>query len=193
MKNIVKIGIIFLIFISLTFCKKESPTLNNPTNTVSMTELIIDPSFDFSNTKSVELEIIAELRNGHPLARIRLDILEHSENKSEGEIIHLFTGSTNIMGVLKKDIIIPSYVTQIKLRNEYLGLPDEIILPVINNRISYKYGDPINTAKGFTGTRSVSNNQSVTLSFMGTWDTDGVPDYLEATSDVISTDRKSVV
>ncbi|MBT3208292.1 MAG: LruC domain-containing protein [Bacteroidetes bacterium] len=187
MKNIVKIGIIFLIFISLTFCKKESPTLNNPTNTVSMTELIIDPSFDFSNTKSVELEIIAELRNGHPLARIRLDILEHSENKSEGEIIHLFTGSTNIMGVLKKDIIIPSYVTQIKLRNEYLGLPDEIILPVINNRISYKYGDPINTAKGFTGTRSVSNNQSVTLSFMGTWDTDGVPDYLEATSDVIST------
>lgn len=182
MKNIVKLSFFLILVLSLTFCRKESPVQNNPTQVTSMTELIIDPNFDFSNTKSVDLEIVVELRNGMPLSEIRLDLFESGENGK-----HLFSGATNSQGILKTQLTIPSYVNEVKLSNDYLGLPNDIILPIIYDRIQYRYGDPINSLKGFESTRYVSNSMSVPLSFMGTWDNDGVPDYLELTGDVITT------
>ena len=106
---------------------------------------------------------------------------------NDGKEAELFSGLTNSEGVFKRNVELSASLEEVILRNDYIGLVNEISVPLRNNIISVDYQnlpDAIeDNEDGTLGKASLS----YTLGYLGSYNRwNGKPDYLESGGDIIS-------
>lgn len=170
-----------------------TPVPGTSTNTsTNMDKLNVPASFNFNTTGDVKFDIGTFDNTDKPIRGVVISVYSYPENKL------LFKGITSTTGMLSMTQKIPTYVTKVSVRPNYVGLPIELIVEVANNKVQVNFGgkDPKITGSIIDVTNE--NNQSPSIagariaqdyppiSYMGSWNSAGVPNYLEKTRDELS-------
>ena len=140
--------------------------------------------FNYSTKQDVEVEVLARNISGQGISGVKLTFYAVGNDGKEAE---LFSGLTDSEGVFKRNVELSASLEEVILRNDYIGLVNEISVPLRNNIISVDYQnlpDAIeDNEDGTLGKASLS----YTLGYLGSYNRwNGKPDYLESGGDIIS-------
>lgn len=96
-------------------------------------------------------------------------------------------GISDSNGMLNGSTTFPTFVKEVELITNYIGLPNRVNIPITNGKIEYKYFTNVYSLT--PGSRGVKNNKSSGSSSsvyntLGTWNSQGVPDYLIESEEV---------
>ncbi|MEA3443982.1 MAG: LruC domain-containing protein [Bacteroidota bacterium] len=192
MKNFIKLTILLAVIgsiVNLSSCKKEDTPPNPTSDITNLEDLIIDPNFDFKTSYDIAIDVTVLDNQGNPLPFIPIDIYQSSTGNydeplsSEEKGAILFTGATNSLGALQVDISVPTAISEIVVGTNYLGLIDRVLVPILNNRAEQVIGGGRINTKSI---RSTGEFSSINYNTLGTWNSQGVPNYLEPVGDTIS-------
>ena len=158
-----------------TGCKKSSD--DPDTNPIKpMDELIVAPNFEWATTQEVTFTIIARDNQDQPLKNVRFNV--YTAHPDSGGV-ELFSGATNIAGLLEVPYKIPAFLKEVTVTNTYVGLVPQKVVPVAQGEVTVTFGGkPPSVLKGAT---SPYGEQGTTayLKYLGTFNSSGTPNYLE--------------
>lgn len=188
-RNLV-MGLLVAILVLTNFiaCTKKTPVAPKTTEE-GMDGLVVAPSFNWSTTKKIDIQVRAKDNSGGSLSCVRLDIMDGDPDDGGKTIV---SGATDDQGVLSLSVTVPTKLESVYLISNYIGLANKIPLEINGETITYTYGEdsPIFKTNNTTGNALLISysTQVDEYKFLGGWDKDGVPDYLEKERDEISRD-----
>ncbi|WP_017256832.1 LruC domain-containing protein [Pedobacter arcticus] len=169
-----------LVLASIVACKKDNPNaaeeMANPKN-------IAPNGFNFSTIKSVKINVSLLTNNNKPLANIPVTFY----NAKNGN--QLLKSLTDANGKINTDLNIASYIDEVIVKPNYIGLQNEVISYFENNKLDLIIGGkkglegnfitPItNKAALSSKTTQSVKTMDASYSYMGTYDDNGRPNYL---------------
>ncbi len=185
MKNTV-LYIALGLLLSATACNKD-PLVSSLTG--STKDLNIPESFDFKTTADIGLDVLVKssstILTGVPI-NVYLDNPGYSEAPNpEARILGTF--SSDDTGRIRQPIRLPSYQDTVYLQTGYFGLESLVAVPVIGGSAVYIYGQGGNSLPGLVSgnTSSERLKGGVTYTYIGTYNNQGVPNYLVTPRDNI--------
>lgn len=174
-----------------------APTTNAENNPLG---IVTPSSFNWDNFSEVSLNLIFKTPDSQPLKNTLINI--YDKNIEEGGVV-LFTALTDENGKLTQKMMLPSYLTEVVVDADFMGLIRNATVRVVNKTISCSIGGPegysgnLVPAPSFTGKPSTSVagriDAATPYSFMGAYSSTGVPKYLEPANDVIETELLSFI
>ncbi|MBN2669927.1 MAG: LruC domain-containing protein [Bacteroidales bacterium] len=178
----IKIGIVLLIGIILVQCKKDDET--NETTPTGIETMQVDPDFDFSMQRSVDLNFTTYSNIGEPLKNVLIKVYDSDPSDEEGTKPNLlYKGFTDNSGHLQKACVIPNHLDKVYVSPVYVGLPQAVAINV-SSQIDFIFGG---AAPNRASIRSTSSSKFLVSDFLylGDWDDYGLPDYLETIPDIV--------
>jgi LruC domain-containing protein len=169
-----------LLLTSIVACKKDDSITNVEVNNP---EAIAPNGFNFSTTKSVKIHVQLLSNINEPLANIPVK-LYNAKNGNQ-----LLKSLTNEGGNIDVDLNIASYIDQIIVKTDYVGLNNEVLGFVDNNQLNLTIGGdkglegnfiiPAENKSALSGksTQSVKTLDA-SYSYMGAYHSNGKPKYL---------------
>ncbi|HEX7366728.1 MAG TPA: LruC domain-containing protein [Pelobium sp.] len=171
--------IALLLLTAIVACKKENSSIVEEGNS---SENIAPNGFNFSTTKTIKIALKALTNNNQPIANVPVT-LYNAKNGNQ-----LLKSLTNKNGNIDLDLNVASYIDQIIVKTNYVGLQNEILGYLDNNKLSLTIGGK----KGLEGNFIVPTNNKATQSktsqavktmdaaygYLGTYDDNGRPNYL---------------
>jgi len=157
-----------------------------------MDEMNVPAGFHYNTSDGLNFNITLLANNDNPLRGVRVDVMDNSPENG-GKI--LATGVTNSSGVLEGNYYIPSYLNEVVINTDYIGLVNNIIIPVSNGKVFANIGGKnpelhqtvISKNKG---TQRFLGKSFIRLSYrLGTFSKGmdgGVPNYFTFPRDVVS-------
>ena len=133
----------------------------------------------------LHIKLRASTAKDRPLKAVKYNVYAALDDKKTR---HLTSGIAQQNGIYEFHTSVPSFVEEILVTTNFIGLPDSIIIPIKGTRAEYDYGSR-NQSVSKSGNKTGASVQSAALSdfrTLGTWDHNGVPEYLEAESDDIN-------
>ena len=94
--------------------------------------------FNYSTKQEVEVDILARNNNGQGLAGVKLTFYAATDDGNE---VELFSGVTDSKGLFRRSVQLSASLEEVILKNNYIGLVNEISLPLINNLLRVDYQD----------------------------------------------------
>lgn len=173
----------------LSACRKETKTPVDPAG--NNASVIVPEGFDFSTTKEVTVRVSISDNAGKPLKGVRVRLMDKSPQNG-GTVF--FTGTADETGLFESAIRVPSYINEILVNTDYIGLSENVIVPVKNNRVEVTYRGG-NTTEQFRSadTDKISGQDfsffgkaGLNFRYLGGYTTLGVPTYLEPVRDNIT-------
>ena len=162
-------------------CSKDSEeSPNAPSSNKTMDELVIPEGFDFATDKNIEIELRALANDNSPMRNIRIDIYNGS-SEAGGSL--MYSGATDEQGYFKLNAPIPSYLKSVFVQTHQIGLPSETEVAIQGARISEVLGGRTSVTKSSGG--GVFKSTLMNRFYMGTFNNQGVPNYLESPNHVI--------
>ena len=163
----------------------EQSVVVNP-NPKTMEEMVVPKSFNYKTSEDVNFNITILSNNDDALKGVRVDIMDDSPENG-GKIIA--TGATNASGVLDIKYNMPTYLKEVVINTDYIGIVNNILIPVNNGRVSAKIGgknpqlvrtvEQKNLPKSFNLAKAASP-LSYRLGDYSKGEDGGVPEYLES-------------
>ncbi|WP_435353487.1 LruC domain-containing protein [Emticicia sp. SJ17W-69] len=195
---------IIAITLSLASCfpKKDIAPINAipATATSSMEALHVPLNFDYKTTIEIKFAIQTLDNDDKPIKGIPIVVYSFPEQQL------LFKSITPKTGLLQINRKLPTYIQKVLVRTEFIGLPQEFIVDVVNNTVELTFGgkNPVITASmidnalllpNLNSSRDLNklNQLSPTITNFGTWNANGVPHYLEKERDLISSEFLSII
>ncbi|MFN0189524.1 MAG: LruC domain-containing protein [Bacteroidia bacterium] len=185
---------IFCIF-GIQSCVKDIDEYKTPDGTPvvkDMQQLQIPADFNYDLTKSLNLSINVLTSNDLPIPGVRIRIMSDTP-ENNGEV--LFTGFTNSNGVLNETFKITKTIQQVIVNTDFIGIPNNALVDVQGNFLNLTLGSSnpqrmvIVTPTSRNYVQSTSGNKTSAVPnkiYMGTWNAQGVPNYLVSPRDVVS-------
>ena len=174
----------------LAACGKDQPMRSsssapNAEQAPPLSSIQVAADFDFATSKTVAASIGVLDPMGNPLSGIRVDLyLPEGENLRQ-----LNSGATDENGLYAAVLNLPSYVDAIVAEVNYIGIvPGNVRVPIVEREASHQFGGapPARSSKSAAPTaRGKFAATMADFNFMGNWNSNGVPDYLEAERDAI--------
>jgi len=189
MRNLLCFTIVILIV--LWSCKNPSiPGPGTDTSTKTMKDLIIPAAFSFQTSNEVSLGILVK-NNSSVLLGVPVSVYLNYPGVSESPNVNarlVGTFLSNVNGRIDVKVKLPISQDSLYLKTNYIGLESEAGFAIIGTSASYKYGEgnTIKSAPLSVPTGGLQTKAGIVFSYMGTYDSQGVPSYLEKTSDVIT-------
>jgi LruC domain-containing protein len=140
----------------------------------------VSAPFDYSSTADVTVS--GSFRSGSGAALPGVSFTLYKEFPSAG-VQPLATGYSTEDGSFSLPVNIPTAVTHLYLRTEYIGLPALYKMPVIQRSVSLSNAEVVNQAEA--ASYRFSKSSLPNLKYLGDWKTDGTPKYLEKNGDII--------
>jgi len=163
----------------------EQSVVVNP-DPKTMEEMVVPKSFNYKTSEDVNFNITLLSNNDDALKGVRVDIMDDSPENG-GKIIA--TGATNASGVLDIKYNMPTYLKEVVINTDYIGIVNNILIPVNNGRVSAKIGgknpqlvrtvEQKNLPKSFNLAKAASP-LSYKLGDYSKGEDGGVPEYLES-------------
>jgi LruC domain-containing protein len=192
MKRIYPIFIALLVFaLFTTYCSRDEEPSTTNSNPTDITDLIIEDGFNWSMTKTIDLRLEAKTNNGQPLRKIRMYVYDAdpgdgAENLNNANLI--YSGFTNDQGVFEAQIITETYLSKLYVKPQYIGLMEKAEVEIVNGKANFTFGGTKSMV--FKNHNYIEYGKRIAgpkgnLNTLGTWDSQGVPNYL-TTGDNIS-------
>lgn len=203
-KNIPQLTwIIACTFLFLTSCKKNdsnpgtNPDPGGTTGNADVDSLLrigAPASFNYETYKNVSLDITILNPDNTPIKNIPISILTKAEEI--GGVV-LFKSLTDNNGKISGEVKLPAYLDQLVVDAKYLGVIRNAAVSIAASKVTCTLGG----SNGYSGnvilnsplsggkpakTSAGSQKPLVAYSYMGTFDGQGKPNYLEPANAVIS-------
>jgi LruC domain-containing protein len=153
-------------------------------------ELSVPEGFDFGTTRDIAIDIRALDNTGKPMRGVPFDaFVVYPEGESR-----IFSGATDDFGRLATSTSIPAHVEEIVVTTSYVGLISRRSSAVASH-LSFVFGGDSSHQAAQAASLSVPppSGKAVPYTYLGSWSSSGVPDYLEAERDVIDQGLLDVV
>lgn len=173
------VGLLLTFFVSSCSKDKNKPD-DKPTG--SMEELIVPSSFDWSTTQAARFQVTALDNQDNPLEGVKIEVLS-DDPENGGKLI--VSGATNESGIYAIDYQVPSYYSSLFVATDYLGLVNLTEVSLDGNGFELVLGGK-KIVPMFKSLLSPASDGFYT--YMGGYNNQGVPDYLEPENDPITAD-----
>lgn len=190
MKNKIYLSITLMLSILFISCNKTEIEKNTIElrHIENLNELQSPPDFNYNVTRDVNFEIQLYAPDGNPVSGIPVQIKELA-NDSYNKLFTLFT---NKEGLAQGTFSLPNHIQQVVISPDYIGIPNDLIVPVNNNAVVLKFnrsGIPsgmIQSVKPEESTVRLGKKTTLNYKYLSTYNNNGVPSKLEK-RDVITT------
>lgn len=171
-RNILSSTLIALVLLAVS-CKKETSQANNINGQVG-------DNFSYATSQEVRTYLKLMDDNGSPVQGVTM-IIMNPENEEQ-----LAYGGTDASGEFNSLVRIPSYFKEVKVRVKFPNLNNDRLVKITNGEVRAEFGGPNQPRSGkkakSAGTTSITPAGGGWY-YMGTYDSDGVPNYLENPGD----------
>lgn len=163
-------------------CRKTHQDDDNEIKT-GLESLNVPSDFDWSTTKNVDFKITALDNLDQPIKGARFNIF--TKNPEQGGSL-IVSGITNQEGKYNLQYDIPAYYNNLYITTDYIGLVNAKEVSVSENGFDVVFGG----RKESVLQKELHGNHVLNpeFLFLGTYNSQGVPDYLEPENDPISAD-----
>ncbi len=176
LRGILAIGIFSFLF----SCKTKNPEEPNPDQPKKMEDLVIADNFNWSTTKPATFTVRAKDNQGNPVNGAK--ILVYTDDPDEGGKL-ITSGVTDSEGLFSVEYEIPAYYTRLYVTTDYVGLPKPGLVELTENGFDIELGGVPEKTLFKSVMEPKSTNSRYT--FLGGYNNQGVPDYLEPENDPI--------
>jgi LruC domain-containing protein len=165
---------------AITSCRK---TNNQPDDKPSMQDLKIPDGFNWSTTVSGVFSISAYDNIDQAISGVKFRVLTNAPD-SGGKLI--VSGMTNQFGKYTVNYQVPAYYDRLFVSTDYVGLPNLTEVELINGSFELVLGgrQPNTVLKNMLQPSATN----AVYKFLGSYNNQGVPGYLEPTNDPITAD-----
>lgn len=184
---------LLILFIDACTPKFKDPTPipdGQGSGNTKMDKLMIPANFNFNTSTEVRFEISTLNNADKPIKGVVIAVYSYPDNKL------LFKAASPANGVLSISQKIPTYVTKVAVRHSFVGLPAELIVEIVNNKVLLKLGgkdaetsafisDPLLNNAPVRAAARINAQDYPHYSYLGYWNGTGVPKYLERGRDEI--------
>jgi len=199
---------------TISICEETTTTFSGlvtVTTNVNSEKLNISKNFLFEMSKNVSVKVIVKDENNNCLKNVPVEFYK-KVSFNEGKIIFNEKIQTNISsqnGLVETTLLLPNYLKHIGIKTIYTGcgIVNNIVVEIIDNKVYFEHNnksslDTFNLyvekikSSEIVKSRSIGDNNSPHTSnylFMGEWDKNGKPLYLEENSDIIDVKFKERV
>lgn len=177
LKLLVHSGIILLVMIA-TSCMKD---MQFPVIIEDMKDLKVDPDFTFQTSKPVSIKVTMLDNNNGPVAGMRVDIYT-AHPDSGGK--RLTSGITDAKGVYELEYSIPAYANELTVGTDAIGFVNMQTLNIESGKLNCTLGGK-QEKKFKNGGGAFYKSLNSLFIPMGTYNSSGVPNYLEPQNDII--------
>lgn len=194
--------ILMVVSLAIGSCQKKLEQEENQGNIdpgpsgISMDNLEASDSFDWQNIQDAEISLKTQDNIGNPVPYVKLSLWTNFAEEGGTEIIN---GVTDQQGILDLNYNFEADLEEIVIRTDYVGYGQETKVPIINGKIDFTFGG---TRASFKNQDFYSNpyktqientlkntlNTNININYIGTYNSNGLPDYLEPQGDVIDGD-----
>ncbi len=189
-----------ILFISATFlftsCLPDSDEIlmkdtAASTTTAAIENLNISADFNFKNSDNVAIKVSIFNGQDKPLKSIPFSIV----TEPNGEVI--FSGMTNQNGILEFTKELGNHIKQVSFKTDMIGVPNSLTVNIQNNKAVFQIGGSVPVTNMFV---EESNDENAREAFteqanglpdfktLGSWNTAGVPKYLEPVNESIASE-----
>ncbi len=157
-----------------------------PQKTINeLDNLSVSPNFSYATTKGFSLEITAQDNHGIGLKHIPISF----SYKTPTDSIELGTMLTDNIGKVTFANTLPDYIDSLIVFTTYPGLPREQKIKIEQGLNTLTLGGT-KKMSAYNGTPVISSNARIEskFSFLGSYDNQGVPSYLEPVNDYVPQD-----
>lgn len=188
--------LLVLILIIFSACENKFPDQDlNPVET-TINNLKASASFNWQNTKETKVSIYTKDNANKPVGNVKVSIWTDFEEEGGLEITN---GVTNQQGEFSFDYTFEADMQEVVLKTSFLGFIPEVKVPIDNGNIYYTFGGDRNSQKSqkaqknsfyekTANTLRSKFNSNIKINYIGTYNGNGVPNYLESEGDYISGD-----
>ncbi|ACF12846.1 hypothetical protein Ctha_0375 [Chloroherpeton thalassium ATCC 35110] len=173
-------------------CDDEDSSTSTPLLASSTEDLEIPSSFDFVTTKEISIALELQAPDGSALKTVKVGFYN---DKEDNDGILIASGLTDENGKISLILNVPSYLDSISIRPNYIGLVHEAYVSIEQSSLSLTIGGPNESTFGsseafvFDAVKQAARVLAETwYTTLGTWNHQGVPNYLESPGDVITQD-----
>ncbi|WP_420386815.1 LruC domain-containing protein [Roseivirga sp.] len=149
--------------------------------------------FDFNTTSGISLDVSLTGNDGSPFKGVKVSVYEVVNDEAGKK---LFTAVTNSSGQIRQEMNLPAYYEQVLIETNFIGIPNQVIVPIQNNSILFDYedgqlvsataGESNGSSQGAVANQTTNIN-GITFNYMDAFSRPlGVPANLEPQRDVIS-------
>jgi LruC domain-containing protein len=162
------------------------PSYDSTKKLTALSNLNISNDFNFKTTKDISLNLVSKLSSGEIVGNIKFHVY-NKDPEQGGSIITSF--QTDSLGKGKSNITIPSYLDSVFITTDYIGLPSKVEFKTDNKEINYTTFENNQSIISNIDTSKASNYFKILadsgFKFMGSFDSSGVPKYLEPKADTV--------
>ena len=172
---------LFLVAGLFTSCNKDpEPPIDE--EITSMDQLKIDPSFTFNTTNPVGIEVRMLDNTDAPVSGMRVDI--YTDDPENGGKL-MVCGMTDKDGYYRCDYRIPAYMKTVAVGTKAIGFVSMQTVNVENGSVRCTLGGKTTPSRYKSGGESFFKSVSSEYVPLGTYNSLGVPNYLEPVNDII--------
>jgi len=179
MKTISKISCLVLLVLIAISCNKDPQQGIAPS---TMEKLNVPESFNWATSKNAVFSITALDNQDNPLQNVKFSILTANPELG-GKLI--VSGVTDNQGKYVVNYQVPAYFTKLFVTTDYLGLNNAQEVELTESGFDLVFGGKTTPTKGAAVSILKSNT---TFKYLGTFNSEGVPNYLEPVNDPITAD-----
>ena len=166
-----KLALVMAGSLLLMACENDqlSPELGQ--DVVPLADRDMPADFNYSTKQLVSVDIKARTNNKQALSGVKLTFFSLDEEANEKE---LFSGLTDSQGNFVREVQLPASLERVVVRNNFIGLINEVMLPIAGNSIHFDYASDIvgdDVATGFLGKSSSASD----FVFLSDYNTHGKP------------------
>ncbi|MBK7888038.1 MAG: LruC domain-containing protein [Bacteroidetes bacterium] len=185
-----------LLILSFTSCVKEIDKYQAPdvsaTQVTDMNELLVPSGFNFNLDREVTFEIRLKNNTDGPLSKVVVDIMTDLP-ENNGKV--LYRGATNSAGIISGKFKALKTLNQFIINTDYIGITNNAVVTVNNNHIQLTLGGSNPQKVLFKDITTIGNGYSTSANrtssipnkmYLGTWNNQGVPNYMEPVRDIVS-------
>lgn len=166
----------------LSACKKSEEETTPDLQITKMEDLKVDPSFTFSTSKPVGIEVRMLDNNDGPVSGMRVDV--YTDDPDNGGRL-MISGVTDGQGYYKSDYRIPAYMKSVAVCTRAIGFPNMLSVNVVNGQVKCTLGGKTNPSNLKSAEEPIFKSTNSVYVPLGTYNSLGVPTYLNPVNDVI--------
>ena len=179
----------------ISSCKKTLPHIEKDPNATSvsankMSEVVAAESFNWETSTKASISINTLSTQDEAVPHVKVNVLTDFKENG-GEVI--ITGITNDNGNFSVNYKFPGYFNEVVIATDHIGFVNQVKVPIENGEINFTFGGTSQSFsnQNFTPSPEVNslkstNNSNININLMGTYNSKGVPNYLEPVGDNVS-------
>lgn len=152
----------------------------------TMQDMVVNRNFDYATSNDVHAVLQVQSGIGEPVAAIGIEIFDRLPE--EGGVL-MYSGITDKEGLFETRLAIPAHLDQVYVRANLIGAQNEAMVEVKNGQLQHLFGGLNSSNKSAYRSNKTSGftriHHTGKYYFMGTFNGQGVPDYLEPVDDTI--------